>query len=119
MARSEHLLIFQKNYFLLQEIYKDCNAFPKSQKFILGQRIENSATDILEWIIIANNIPKKLPYLYKVNLELEKLRIFIRLSKDLTFLPFKRYDFLTEKVDEIGRMLGGWIKSEKLKNDSL
>ena len=117
MSRSEHLLIFQKTYLLLQDVYRDCNAFPKSQKFILGQRIENSATDILEWIIIANNVPKKLPYLQKVSLELEKLRIFIRLSKDLKFLVFKRYDVLTEKIDEIGKMLGGWIKTTKKENE--
>ena len=40
----------------------------------------------------------------------ERLRILIRLSKDLTYIDFKRYERLSLNVDEIGRMLGGWIK---------
>lgn len=111
MARSEHLIIFQKVYDLIREVYKDCNNFPKSQRFILGQRIENTAVNILEGIITANSEKKKLPYLFKVSVEIEKLRIFLRLSKDLAFLAFKRYEVLTAKLDEIGRMCGGWIKS--------
>jgi four helix bundle protein len=111
MARVEHLIIFQKLYDLIKEVYKDCNNFPKSQRFILGQRIENTAVNILEGIVVANSEEKKLPYLIKVSVEIEKLRIFLRLSKDLTFLSFKRYEILSVKLDEIGRMCGGWIKS--------
>ncbi|MBU4252639.1 MAG: diversity-generating retroelement protein Avd [Candidatus Omnitrophica bacterium] len=111
MARTEHLIIFQKVYDLIKEVYRDCNNFPKSQRFILGQRIENTAVNILEGIISANSTEKKLSDLLKVSLEIEKLRIFFRLSKDLAFLAFKRYEVLSAKLDEIGRMCGGWIKS--------
>lgn len=107
----EHLIIFQKVYDLIREVYKDCNNFPKSQRFILGQRIENTAVNILEGIIIANSEGNKLTFLFKVSVEIEKMRIFLRLSKDLAFLAFKRYEVLTAKLDEIGRMCGGWIKS--------
>jgi len=111
MARAEHLIIFQKVYDLIREVYKDCNNFPKSQRFILGQRIENTAVNILEGIIVANSEENKFSSLLKVSVEIEKMRIFIRLSKDLAFLAFKRYEILTAKLDEIGRMCGGWIKS--------
>ena len=106
MARSEHLIIFQKVYDLIKEVYRDCNNFPKSQRFILGQRIENTAVNILEGIIIANSEEKKLTFLSNVSVEIEKMRIFLRLSKDLAFLSFKRYEVLTAKLDEIGRMCG-------------
>jgi four helix bundle protein len=98
-------------YDLIREIYRDCNNFPKSQKFILGQRIENTAVNILEGIVVANSSDKKADPLSRVAVEIEKMRIFLRLSKDLAFLAFKRYEILSAKLDEIGRMLGGWIKS--------
>jgi len=107
MARSEHLIIFQKTYILIREIYKDCNNFPKSQKFVLGQRIENTAVNIMENIISANSVLNKSPYFAGTHLEIEKLRIFLRLAKDLSFLSFKRYEVLSARLDEIGRMLGG------------
>jgi len=111
MARTEHLIIFQKVYDLIKEVYQDCNNFPKSQRFILGQRIENTAVNILEGIVVANSEEKKLSTILKVSVEIEKMRIFLRLSKDLAFLAFKRYEVLSAKLDEIGRMCGGWIKS--------
>ena len=111
MARVEHLIIFQKTYILIREIYKDCNNFPKSQRFVLGQRIENTAVNIVEHIVAANTAGDKASYLAELSLEIEKLRIFLRLSKDLSFLSFKRYELLSARLDEIGRMLGGWAKS--------
>ena len=116
MAKSEHLIIFQKVYEMIREIYRDCNNFPKSQKFILGQRIENTMVNILENIISANSAQNKQPHLTNASLEIEKLRVFLRLSKDLAFLPLKRYEILSAKLDEIGRMLGGWLKYLRANN---
>jgi len=41
---------------------------------------------------------------------LDKLRILIRLSKDLHFISIRQYEFVANKVNEIGKMLGGWMK---------
>jgi hypothetical protein len=41
---------------------------------------------------------------------LDKLRIVIRLTKDLKFISIRQYQFAAEKINEIGKMLGGWIK---------
>ena len=39
------------------------------------------------------------------------LRMFIRLTVDIKVLPMKKAVPIQERLDEIGRMLGGWIKS--------
>jgi len=39
--------------------------------------------------------------------------VFIRLCKETRVLDNKKYILFEEDVDEIGRMLGGWIKSTK------
>ncbi|MFH0831863.1 MAG: diversity-generating retroelement protein Avd [archaeon] len=104
------LAIFQKTYDLMQYLYPLVNKFPKSQRFVIGQRIENSALGILEGIIEANQSINKEGALKKTSVELEKLRIFIRLAKDLRFMSFKQYEYVSTLINEVGKMLGGWIK---------
>lgn len=104
------LKIFQKTYDLILYLYPVVNKFPKSEKFVLGQRIENTALNVLEGIIVANQEVDKEDRLKKTSVELEKLRIFIRLAKDLKFIGFKQYGHVSKMVNEIGKMLGGMIK---------
>ncbi|MFA5714569.1 MAG: four helix bundle protein [Candidatus Paceibacterota bacterium] len=41
MSNHNDLVIFQKTYDLILWIYPVVNGFPKSQRFVLGQKIEN------------------------------------------------------------------------------
>jgi len=109
----QDLAIFEKTYELILWLYPTVNKFPKSQRFVLGQHIESTVLKILEEIIQANQEMNKLLYLKQISVDLDKLRILIRLSKDLKFISVKQYQFAAEKVNEIGKMLGGWIKSCK------
>lgn len=84
--------------------------FPKRQQYLLGQRIESHCIDFLGLIVEANEREEKLKSLKEASVVLNKLRVFVRLAKDLEFLPFKEYQILEEMIDEIGKMLGGWIK---------
>jgi len=54
---------------------------------------------------------KKLPILERASLKLNLFRIFVRLAKEVKAIDGKKYILLQENTDEIGRMLGGWIKS--------
>ena len=47
----------------------------------------------------------------QANLTLEILRFQIRLAKDLQCLKIESYGFSAKAIDEIGRLVGGWIKS--------
>jgi four helix bundle protein len=107
------LAIFQKTYELIQYLYPLVNKFPKTQKFVLGQRIENSAVEVLEGIITANSVRDKSAALEKTSVELEKLRVFMRLAKDLRFMSFEQYEHASALINETGRMLGGWVKTQK------
>jgi len=106
----QNLKIFEKTYELILWIYPAVNRFPKTQRFVLGQQVENTVLNLLKLIIQANAERNKLPYLKQLSIELDKLRILVRLSKDLRFLSIKQYEFAVNKINEIGKMLGGWIK---------
>ena len=49
--------------------------------------------------------------LSEANLKLEVLRFQMRLAKDLQCLQVKSYAFAAKQIDEIGRLVGGWLKS--------
>ena len=106
----DDLVIFQKVYDLILWIYPAINKFPKSQRFVLGQQIENTVLEILKGIIQANQESNKTSYLKQVSIDLDKSRILIRLSKDLRFINIRQYQFAAEKINEIGKVLGGWTR---------
>ena len=107
----KNLAIFEKIYDLILWIYPTVNKFPKSQRFVLGQHIENTVLELLEGIIEANSQNNKPFYLKNLSLKLDRLRILMRLSKDLKFISIRQYEFVSSNINEVGKMLGGWLKS--------
>ena len=107
--------IFKKTYELYRNIYALRQSIPKQDKHALWQRAENTNLDIAEGILQASELHKqdKLPVLEIVSVRLNLLRFFIRLSKDTKIINNTKYTSLQSQIDEIGRMIGGWIKSVK------
>jgi hypothetical protein len=86
-------------------------AFPRSQKFLLGDRIQTTALDVLEALIEATYTRDRRGHLARANLGLEKLRVFFRLATELQHLDVRRYEHAARCIDEIGRLVGGWAKA--------
>ena len=107
--------IFKKSYDLYKTLHEYRNSIPKKDKFTIFERCENAVLDIIENILLASsqNPKDKLPTLNYINLKLNVLRVFIRLIKDVKAIDNKKYVHLQSIADEIGRMLGGWIRSTK------
>ena len=106
----------QKMYDLILYIYPVLVQFPKSEKFSMVAEIKKSCFEILRLITRANKEKQKLEHLRKLDANLELLRTQIRLSVDLKFIPIKKYEVISKYLAEIGRMLGGWIKSSNINN---
>ena len=107
----QNLIIFQKVYDLILWMYPLINKFPKKQRFVLGQQLENTLLEILKNIIQANQERERLETLKQASIDLDKFRILYRLAKDLKFMSIKQYQFGAEKINEVGKILGGWLKS--------
>ena len=106
----EDLKIFNKTYEFIKWLHLLLNKFPKSERYTLAQNIETISLSLLENIIQSNNDFNKIPSLKKAIIELDKLRIFFRLSKDLQFISFDKYEKGSALINEIGKMLAGWFK---------
>jgi four helix bundle protein len=115
MNESFDTPIFNQTYELYKEIYRLRSTIPKSDRYAIWQKVENTTLEVLEGILVAIGLSKneKSGILEEASKKLNMLRVFIRLSKDVKAIDNKKYTTLQEKLDEIGRMLGGWIKSLK------
>jgi hypothetical protein len=107
--------IFRKTYDLYKTFYGYRDGVQKQDRHTIWQKCENIILEILEGILLASQTYKsdKLPILEKVSVKLNFLRVFLRLMKEVKTIDGKKYVTLEGLVDEIGRMLGGWIKSSK------
>ena len=93
--------------------YMALQQFPKSEKFSMAQEIKRTMLAMLTQIVRANRSRDKKTLLCEIDTELEILRTQVRLAMELGFLPLKKYETWSGHLAEIGRMLGGWIKSVK------
>ncbi|MDD5751873.1 MAG: diversity-generating retroelement protein Avd [Candidatus Peribacteraceae bacterium] len=105
--------VILKHYDFVLWLLPHLSKFPRDQKFLLGDRIELITLDILGHLMTANySSARRRESLTLANLELDKLRILARLCKDLNLFSAKAYGYQAGAVDEIGRMIGGWLRSQ-------
>lgn len=88
-------------------------SLPKSHRFTFGERVDRLTLDCLELTLEAIYAApdKKAAPLRHMNLNLEKLRVFWRLICDRRWISQQQLLFVSQKLDEIGRMTGGWLKN--------
>src|SRR3989338_3612356 len=115
MTNHLDIPILKKCYDLYKTFYGYRADVSKQDSYTIWQRSENTLLDILEAILFASQSSKteKLPVLETASVKLNLLRVLIRLTKDVKAIDNKKYITLETNVDEIGRMLGGWIRSTK------
>jgi hypothetical protein len=68
---------------------------------------------VLDKLIEATYTRERLGLLRAANMSLEKLRFGVRLAKDLRHLDLKRYEHAARAIDEVGRLVGGWVKADR------
>ncbi len=85
--------------------------FPRSQKFLLGDRIQTIALGCLERLIEATYTRERNTLLNEANIAMEKLRILFRIAYELRCIDARRYEHSARMMDEVGRLVGGWIKA--------
>jgi len=107
----KNLTIYQRVYDFMLYLFPIVDRFPRYEKFVLCTQIKNCVLEIARKIIRANKSRNKRPLLYDIDVSIEELRMLIRFSHDRKYLSHKSYEETSKRVNEIGRLLGGWIKS--------
>ena len=109
MAETDNILT--KLHDLLLYVIPQLGKFPRDQKFVLGDRIQTKLLEVQEFCLRAYYGRDKRGHLLEANLRLEITRHLVRLAHALKLFSNHTYGVLAEKMDEVGRMVGGWLRS--------
>jgi hypothetical protein len=103
--------IFVKTTDFILWLLAHTEKFPKSERFRLAKRLEDSAFGFYENLLRAARSQQKRRLLLQADLELDKLRLYMRLAQSRRLTSQRQYLFAASLLVEIGRLLGGWLKS--------
>ncbi len=101
----------------IYELYKlmvDMNEhLEKRRRYSLGTSLETSVLACLEECVMAKNAPKpmKAAYLIKASAHLETATLKLRLFLELGAANETKIFQAQANAAEIGRMIGGWLRS--------
>jgi len=105
--------IIQQTYDLFRSLHALTPTIPKLARHTLWQRCQNISLDILQGFIATGYTApdKRAERLARISESVDLLRVLIRLCCDTKVINQKSYIALQQDLDDIGRMLGGWLKS--------
>lgn len=108
--------IYQKTCQLYKLLYSCHGAIPKTQLYTLWQKTESITIDILEAILDTSYVygDARIKILFKISAKLDLLKTFIRLSRETNSISQAKYLEIQNLMQEIGKMIGGWLKMSKL-----
>jgi len=83
---------------------------PKLHRYSLGARIDELFIESIEAISAAAFLSreKKLPYVQLATRKVDTLKLLLMVLWETKSLDTKKYIALSEVLDEVGKMLGGW-----------
>jgi hypothetical protein len=92
--------------------------FPRLRRFTLGERLEQVLLDVLELLIAAAYTRAKQPALQRANPRLQVARHLWRLAHELEAVSIRRYAHGAGLMDDLGRQVGGWLRSNRKSDEA-
>ena len=83
---------------------------PRTEKFNIGNEYKNSMYKMLTEVMYVNKSNNKMEKLKIIDTELNIQRIFLRIMFKYRWIDLKKFNVSIEKINEIGKILGGLIK---------
>ena len=92
--------------------------FPKNSRFSIGIKIDSLFVEAVEEVSLASFTqgPEKVDHLKRALSLTDTLKIFLQIAWELKLLETKHYIELSEKMDLVGQMLGGWYGKTSKQN---
>jgi hypothetical protein len=112
MSNNE-LIIIPKVEKYIEYILTIVIKLPRTEKFSIGTEIKTSVYNMLRNILLVSKMDKtkRLEIYNIVDAEIYYQRICIRIMYNQKWIDEKKYKHSNELLSEIGRILGGLIKS--------
>jgi len=99
------------------EFHKALIDFPKFTKHTLGETTQHCSLQMLEALLSAGQSSpgvNKYNFLSEANAKLLLLKLLVRMCFETKAISDKKYIALQSRLQTIGKMLGGWMRTSKI-----
>lgn len=113
-ARYEDLKIWQSGYKIALQAYRISKIFPKEEMYGLTSQMRRSATSIPSNIAegaLRGSKKEFAQFLYIARGSLAEFKTQLRLAHDLGYLEMNTYKEMNDRLDELGKMINGFLSS--------
>lgn len=112
-GKNNKLIIIPKIEKYIEYMLTILIKLPRIEKFSIGTEIKTSMYEMLKYILFASKIDKRkrLEIYNIVDSHIYYQRICIRIMYNNKWIDMKKYKYSNELLNEIGKILGGLIKS--------
>lgn len=114
MSQVLQTKIYADAYALSITVFERTKAIPKAHRPTLARGLEESSLQILFEVRaagVATANEQRRDACLRASDALDRLRIYAQVSKDLGFFSDTAYFEMSEKSGDVGKQLGGWLKS--------
>jgi hypothetical protein len=96
----------------LSDLLDRTEKFPKTMRYMLGQRIDETALDVAVLVTDARYLrgDRRRRAIEELNLRLNRLRVLVRIAHQRRCLDHRGYEFVSREIDTFGKGLGAWQK---------
>lgn len=112
MTNYQNLPVYKTSYDLLILIFSLVKEFSKEYKYTLWDSIKKELLELIKDVYKANSsFDNRLINIKNARENIETLRLFIRLCKDLKIINLKNFVDVSEKIESISKQLFSREKS--------
>ncbi len=107
----QKLILFQKIYDFALWLDPVVRGFSKAHRYTLGIHIQNETLELMQSVIRVNLKQMKREFIDECIVHYETVKVLVRLAHDMRgsgTLSMQQYEHAAKRLEEIGRLLGGW-----------
>ncbi len=114
MTTYDNLPLYKTGYDLLLQVFDAIKKFEKQYKYTIWDKIKSEIIDLITSIYRANSsFEDRLKNIQKAREQVEVLKLYIRLCKDLKILQINKFADISLNVESLSKQLFSWEKSVK------
>ena len=111
MAIYDTLPVYKTSYDLLLEIFNFSKNMEREYKYTIGESLKKETVELITNIYRANSSQEKKTLLQKARENIEVVRLYLRLIKDLKQIDLAKFVRINVLIESVSKQLSFWQKA--------
>jgi len=113
MATYDNLPVYKISYDLLLQIFVFTKDMNREYKYTIGENLKKETMELITNIYRANCSQNKKDLIGAARENIEVVRLYARLIKDLKQIALPKFIKINEIIESVSKQLSAWQKSNK------